>query len=97
MGTQRSNTSTRIRKIAGHAIFQCPGSDLISSTKRAELFRNKIGWVDDGNGKGHYDPLSVEVLHKDYHGRFDVDTIFLNPILMRVSQETPYGCAVFEF
>ena len=56
-----------------------------------------FGWVDDGNGKGHYDPLSVEVLHKDYHSGFDVDTIVLNLILMWVSQETPCECAMFEF
>lgn len=84
MGTQRSNTSHRIRKIAGPAIFDCTSSDLATSAKRKELFQQRIGWVED---KGHYTALEVDILHKDYKGRFDLETIFLNPILMRVSME----------
>jgi hypothetical protein len=85
MSSQRSNTSTRIRKTAGHAIFQCEAIELIDREKRIQLFREKIGWVDEGNGKGHYESLKMEILHKDYGGRLDMDTIFLNPILLRVS------------
>jgi hypothetical protein len=86
MGTQRSNTSTRIRRTAGHAIFDCQGSDLLSSAKRKELFRKKIGWVEEANGKpAHYEPLKNEVVHKDYQGRLDMDTIFLSQVIMRAS------------
>jgi len=84
MSSQRSNTSTRIRKTAGHSIFQCKAIELVNQEKRIELFHAMIGWVDEGNGKGHYDSLNVEILHKDYQGHFDMNTIFLNPILLRV-------------
>lgn len=81
MQVQRSNTSTRVRKHTGASIFNCSDSDLEDAQRRSGLFRDRIGYV----GEGKYDPLQVEVIHKDYDGKFDLGKAFLNPILMRVS------------
>ena len=85
--TQRSNTSTRIRKQAGHSIFNCLASDLHSSETRYNKFRQKIGWVENNVGKNHYETWKVEILHKDYGGAFDINGVFLNPVLMKVSRD----------
>lgn len=84
MMTQRCNTSTRVRKQAGPSIFSCSAQDLDKSETRYEMFRERIGWVRRDSGDV-YETWAVEVLHKDYQGSFDIDTVFLNPILMRVN------------
>jgi hypothetical protein len=48
------------------------------------LFRERIGWVRQGFNDV-YETWAVEVLHKDYQGSFDIDTVFLNPITIRVN------------
>jgi len=82
--TQQSNTSTRIHKQTGHAIFNCLASDLNSPEKRYNTFRGKIGWVENLEGKNYYETWNVGILHKDYNGAFDINKVFLNPALMKV-------------
>src|ERR1700733_1440008 len=77
MMSQRSNTSTRLRKQAGHAIFSCQGSDLTSAQNRYDKFRAKIGWVNSQNGNSYYETWKVEILHKDYNNEFDINRVFL--------------------
>ncbi|KAH9970789.1 hypothetical protein BGW80DRAFT_1326669 [Lactifluus volemus] len=87
MKSQRSNTASRLRGQC--AVLFGPSvkdSDLHYSNPqlRNEKFRDRIGWVDNGEGSGTFSNLDVEILHKDYSGSFDLKTAFLNPILMRV-------------
>lgn len=88
MMTQRSNTSTRVRKQAGHAIFDCTTEELTNPQTRYEKFREKIGWVQGQDRTSKYETWRVEILHKDYNGSFDINQVFLNPVLMRVSQHS---------
>ncbi|KAJ7264828.1 hypothetical protein C8J57DRAFT_1718617 [Mycena rebaudengoi] len=64
MGTQRSNTSTRIRHHAGAAIFDCAPQDLL--TPESRLAFEEIGWHGDAGRGGGYAPLDVPLLHEDY-------------------------------
>ncbi|KAJ7710606.1 hypothetical protein B0H17DRAFT_893343, partial [Mycena rosella] len=60
------------------AIFDCSAEDLISSAFRIKVeLRRQIGWTADEK----YDPWVIEILYKDFRGKFDIDTIFLNPKL----------------
>jgi hypothetical protein len=86
MMTQRSNTSTRVRKQAGPSIFGCTAADLKSSQERYEKFKERIGWVVRQDGSKGYETWAVEILHKNYNGRFDINCVFLNPVLMKVGQ-----------
>ena len=65
MMTQRSNTSTRVRKQAGPSIFACRAQDLEKPETRYEMFRERVGWVRRDSGD-IYETWAVEVLHKDY-------------------------------
>ena len=60
---------------------------LASSESRAE-FRSMIGWVDDGDNHGHYDPWNVTVLHKNNENQQDHNAIFKNIALMKVSSSS---------
>ena len=60
-------------------------SDMLRAELRKEKFRTRIGWIDNGPGRGSYSSIDVEILHKDFLGSYDIKTIFLNPILMWVS------------
>ena len=85
MGQQRSNTATRVRRQAGPSIFDCSQEILTSAEARHERFREQIGWVKTNNhGNGYYETWAVEILHKNYGGVFDIDGVFLNPVLMKV-------------
>lgn len=86
MMDQRSNTSTRLRKYSGATIFDCAATDLSTSDNRYETFRRKIGWEPQQNGSFIYETWNVEILHKDYQGEFDINRVFLNPALLRVSK-----------
>lgn len=79
MGEQRSNISHRVRRVPGPAIFSCTIQDLLTSSSRSN-FRQRIGWIPpaEAGGQGKYDPWAVELLHKDYQGKFDRDTCFLS-------------------
>jgi len=85
MSQQRSNTATRVRRHAGPSIFGCNLDVLLSAEARDTAFRTQVGWVEKDGG-GYYDTWAVEILHKDYKGAFDIDGIFLNSILMKVSE-----------
>ena len=94
--TQRSNTSTRIRKQAGHSIFNCLASDLSFAEGRYDKFRGRIGWVENQDGHNHYETWAVEILHKDYNGAFDINRVFLNPVLMKVSRGHHHKLCAFD-
>ncbi|KAJ7092945.1 hypothetical protein B0H15DRAFT_776958 [Mycena belliarum] len=83
--TQRSNTSTRLRKVAGPAIFDCSPSDLLLPETRVEKFKEHIGWHSEEDTGGAYSTLDVPILHEDETAVYDIKTCFLNPCLMRVS------------
>ncbi|EGO02882.1 hypothetical protein SERLA73DRAFT_47655 [Serpula lacrymans var. lacrymans S7.3] len=82
MQEQRSNTATRLRS-RGATIFNCTEEDLRISRKRCAKFSEDIGRVENANGTSTYHPWNVSVLHRDYKGRFDIQTVFLNPILQK--------------
>jgi hypothetical protein len=84
MKSQRSNTSTRLRRHCA-ALFGVSDSDLLRAEIRKEKFRDRIGWVANGQGVGSYSSVDVELLHRDFSGSYDIKTAFLNPILMWVS------------
>ena len=84
MKAQRSNTATRLRRHCA-ALFGVSESDMLQADIRREKFRGRIGWVGNDQGAGSYSSVDVEILHKGYSGSFDMETAFLNPILMWVS------------
>ncbi|KAJ6452036.1 ribonuclease H-like domain-containing protein [Mycena vitilis] len=85
MNSQRSNTSTRVRKTAGASIFDCSPVDLLTAEARDKKFRDKIGWyVEEEGSAGDYSSLDVAILHLDWKGEYDIDTCFLAPCLMRL-------------
>ncbi|KAF8149893.1 hypothetical protein B0H34DRAFT_731613 [Crassisporium funariophilum] len=81
MDSQRSNTATRLRKLAA-AIFSVDALHMSPSTIRTEKFRDMIGWTINQHGRGSYSALKVAILHKDYSGAYDRAKVFLNPSLM---------------
>ncbi|KAJ7143961.1 hypothetical protein C8R44DRAFT_601429 [Mycena epipterygia] len=83
MGEQHSNISTRVRRAAGPDIFDCTSNDLLTSKSRSDKFRRQIGWIpdDEASEDGKYDPWVVDLLHRDFRGKFDLDTVFLSPKL----------------
>jgi len=83
MDSQRSNTATRLRKLAA-TIFGVNALDMNPSTTRQEKFRNMIGWTTNEHGRGSYSALKVEILHRDYSGVYDRQKVFLNLRLMAV-------------
>jgi len=84
MGTQCSNTATRLRHQCA-ALFGVSESDMLRPDLRREKFRARIGWVENGRGSGSYSSVDVEILHNNYSGSYEIKTAFLNPILMWVS------------
>jgi hypothetical protein len=87
MNAQRSNTASRLRRHCA-VLFGVSECDMLKADIRKEKFRERIGWVSNGQGAGSYSSVDVEILHKDYSGSYDIQTAFLNPILMRVSNMT---------
>ncbi|KDR73367.1 hypothetical protein GALMADRAFT_72893, partial [Galerina marginata CBS 339.88] len=81
MDSQRSNTATRLRKLAA-AIFSVNALHMSPSTIRQEKFRDMIGWTTNQHGRGSYSALKVAILHKEYSGAYDREKVFLNPSLM---------------
>ncbi|KAJ7718511.1 hypothetical protein B0H14DRAFT_634788 [Mycena olivaceomarginata] len=80
MGTQRSNSACRVRPQCGTEIFDCTAADLATPESRRDKFRTSIGYVEDADGS-HYEVFNVEILHKNYNGSLDVDTVFRGPKL----------------
>ncbi|KAJ7824815.1 hypothetical protein B0H14DRAFT_3469027 [Mycena olivaceomarginata] len=80
MGTQRSNSAGRVRPQCGTEIFDCTAADLATPESRRDKFRTSIGYVEDADGS-HYEVFKVEILHKNYNGSLDVDTVFRGPKL----------------
>jgi hypothetical protein len=85
MNEQKSNISSRLRKIVAPIMFECSAVDLSSSTEWAK-FKPKIGWVDNGN-QGHCNTWNVEILYKKYENEYDKSVIFLNDVLMQVGAQ----------
>ena len=87
MKTQRSNTATRLRRHCA-VLFGVSECDMLQADIWKEKFRGRIGWVNNGQGVGSYSSVDMEILHKDYSGSYNIQTAFLNPILMQVSNIT---------
>jgi hypothetical protein len=84
LSSQRANTATRLRHSCS-AIFGILDTDLVDPELRKAKFRDRIGWVSNGNGGGTYSSVDVEIIHKDYSGKYELSKIFLSPVLMAVS------------
>jgi hypothetical protein len=86
LNTQRSNSASRIRHSCS-AIFGILDTELIDPEQRKAKFRGRIGWVpnEGGLGGGTYSSVDVEIIHKDYSGKYELSKIFLSPVLMAVS------------
>ncbi|KAF7319816.1 SHSP domain-containing protein [Mycena kentingensis (nom. inval.)] len=81
--SQRSNTATRARKVAGPAIFNVGPTDLNTSERRLNTFKEDIGWfVEDG--EADYHPLNVPILHGNLSSTYDLNHFLLNPVPMRM-------------
>lgn len=85
MSTQRSNTATRVRKTCGPAIFDTTTSVMASAAERRDKYRHDIGWTENADGTGGYDPLNVKILHDEFSNEFDWSHAFMNPRLMQAS------------
>ncbi|KAJ7830473.1 hypothetical protein B0H13DRAFT_2371983 [Mycena leptocephala] len=77
MQDQHCSTSTRIRRQAGAAIYDCAAGDLTPTLR--DQFREEIGW----NGS-EYASLDVPILHKDGSREYDIHSCFLSPVPMRL-------------
>ncbi|KAJ6496943.1 hypothetical protein DFH09DRAFT_1336945 [Mycena vulgaris] len=80
--SHRSNTSSRLRRVAGADIFECSKVDLLLPDVRLEKFQVQIGWYTEDGTSGAYSTLDVPILHKDWSGEYDIKTRFLHPCLM---------------
>ncbi|KAJ7646326.1 hypothetical protein DFH06DRAFT_1424239, partial [Mycena polygramma] len=75
MQAQRSNTSTRLRGASGTSILSCTDDDMSTSESHRDLnFRDIIGYTTPEGST--YETFNAEVLHKNYKGSFDRDTVF---------------------
>ncbi|KAF8256892.1 hypothetical protein EI94DRAFT_1832535 [Lactarius quietus] len=83
LNTQRANTATRIRHNCS-AVFGVLDTNLVNAEHRRAKFRGRIGWVPNGSGGGTYSSVDVEIIHKDYSGKYELSKIFLNPVLMGI-------------
>ncbi|KAJ6528490.1 hypothetical protein B0H19DRAFT_1243025 [Mycena capillaripes] len=81
MGTQHSNAAGRLRRECGPEIFDCTAADLSTSEARRDKFHEQIGYVEDAEGKPHYEAFNVDLLHKDYNGSYNIKTVFRSPAL----------------
>lgn len=84
VSSQRPNSSSRNRRVAGDDIFACEKVDLSFSDVRLEKFREQIGWYVEEGTSGAYSSLDVSILHKDWSGEYGIATCFLTPCLMWV-------------
>lgn len=60
--------------------------DMLRSSTCKEKFHEKIGWTVNDQGEGSYSSVDVEILHKDYAGKYNLRTAFLNPLLMQMGE-----------
>ncbi|EGO22543.1 hypothetical protein SERLADRAFT_410013 [Serpula lacrymans var. lacrymans S7.9] len=89
---QRSNGASRLCA-CGNTIFDCSAADLKTSEARRNKFLNKIGWRMNSKGHSAFSLWNVEVLHADYSGKFDVNKVFLNPLLKVHTTPGMVACA----
>ena len=82
LNAQRYNTATRFRRHCA-SILGVTDGDLLKSADRLQ-FRNRIGWVLNGNGGGSYSSVDVELLHHEFNGKFNISSVFRNKILKGV-------------
>lgn len=69
LNTQRANTATRIHHNCS-AIFGLLDTDLVDPEERKAKFRGRIGWVPNGSSGGTYSSVDVDIIHKDYSGKY---------------------------
>jgi hypothetical protein len=84
LNSQRANTASRIRHNCS-AVFGILDTDLVDPEQRKAKFRGRIGWVPNETGGGTYSSVDVDIIHKDYSGKYELSKIFLSPVLMAVS------------
>jgi len=75
-----TNTATWIRCNCS-SILGVSKSDLLKPEVRNIKFREEIGWMSEA---GLYSSVDVPILHKDWHGKYSLSSVFLNPKLMGV-------------
>ncbi|KAA1474759.1 hypothetical protein DENSPDRAFT_883039 [Dentipellis sp. KUC8613] len=86
MQQQRSNSVSRVREMA-MVIFNCTADEIATSAARLTTFKEKIGFSIGRDGIGYY-KLMAPIIYKDYDGKHNIKTIFLNPVLFKVSTST---------
>lgn len=79
--TQRYNTAHRIRHTCA-SILGASETDLLKPDIRKAKFREEIGWISE---TGVYSTIDVPILHKNWHGKYSLSSVFLNMKLMGVS------------
>jgi hypothetical protein len=84
LSTQRANTTSRIRHNCS-AVFGILDTDLVDPEQRKAKFRGRIGWVPNGIGGGTYSSVDVDIIHKNYSGKYELSKIFLSPLSLRFS------------
>ncbi|KAJ7084994.1 hypothetical protein C8R44DRAFT_590395, partial [Mycena epipterygia] len=66
------------------SIYDCHTVDMQTPASRHK-FWEEIGWyVHEDGESGDYASLDVPLLHKDGSQEYDIQTCFLNPVLMRL-------------
>ncbi|KAJ7880658.1 hypothetical protein B0H13DRAFT_2345541 [Mycena leptocephala] len=92
MNDQRSFTATRLRHQP--AFFDCTARQLLSQEDRRE-FREQIGYQPKRKNRTeyYYDTVNVPLLHADYEGKYDVNKIFLGPLLFIIHVAITLGPA----
>ncbi|KAK6966666.1 hypothetical protein R3P38DRAFT_3514874 [Favolaschia claudopus] len=83
MSSQRSNTSTRVRRGAGDSSLQLPGANFARRLDGTSLGTARAG-EGDARARGEYASLDVPILHQGGSKEYDIHTCFLNPVLMRL-------------
>ena len=82
---ERSTAVWRISKDVGFKIFNCSKDIIENDDERGE--HPMLGARGLQPGTVNY--FNVEILHCDYSGKLDINTVFLNPLLMQVSSRVP--------
>ncbi|EGO30763.1 hypothetical protein SERLADRAFT_404790 [Serpula lacrymans var. lacrymans S7.9] len=70
-----------ISAACGGAIFDCSEANLKTLAARRKQFIEKIGWRMNKKGNLYFSLWDVEILYVNYCGKFDINKVFLNPLL----------------
>jgi len=84
LNTQRDNTATRIHHNCS-AVFGLLDTNLVNPEERKSKFGCRISWAPNGSIDGPYSSVDINIIYKDYSGKYELSKIFFNPVLMGVS------------